>query len=205
MSGIDIGVTQVTAGGLAHLSGRVQSAGVPVIGAIVSAAADDGSLLDYSVTDADGGYSFDGLPSGRIHISGDLEGFQTSQSFVTVNSGILDLSGVDIVLAPASVTSVSTGAEVPRTFALDQNYPNPFNPSTQIAYTIPAAGVVSLMIFNVIGQVVATLVDGPGTPGKYVVTWNSRDDRGVQAPSGVYFYRLQVGSFTAVRKLMLLK
>ena len=83
---------------------------------------------------------------------------------------------------------------------LDQNYPNPFNPSTTIAYTIGAAGHVHLAVYDVLGRLVATLVDRQAGPGSYSATWNAAG-----SASGVYFYRLSAPGNTAVKKALLLK
>ena len=88
----------------------------------------------------------------------------------------------------------------PLAFALRQNYPNPFNPSTEISYTIPKASQVVLNVYNVLGQVVATLVNGPMTAGDHAVTFNAAN-----LSSGVYFYRLQAGSLATTQKMLLMK
>ncbi len=90
--------------------------------------------------------------------------------------------------------------DLPLTYALEQNYPNPFNPSTVIEFKLPAAGVVSLKLYNVLGQEVKTLVDGMQPAGNYSVRYD-----GSSLSTGVYFYRLQSGSFVQVRKMLLLK
>jgi flagellar hook assembly protein FlgD len=88
---------------------------------------------------------------------------------------------------------------------LEQNVPNPFNPSTQIVYTVRAAGLrVDLDVFDVRGRLVRTLVDGRPSSGRVVVVWDGRDDDGREAPSGVYFYRLTAGRTTVTRRMTLL-
>jgi hypothetical protein len=89
---------------------------------------------------------------------------------------------------------------VPTSFALGQNYPNPFNPTTVINYQLPVTGSVSLKVYDVIGREVATLVNEQKDAGNYQVTFNASN-----LASGMYFYRLQAGSYTSVKKLVLMK
>ncbi|UCE19262.1 MAG: T9SS type A sorting domain-containing protein [Gemmatimonadota bacterium] len=98
--------------------------------------------------------------------------------------------------------------EIPTEYSLGQNYPNPFNPTTDIRYQIPDVRSpihTTLKIYNVLGQEVRTLVDMEKEPGYYAVTWNGRDNEGRQAASGVYFYRLTAGDYTATRRMVLMK
>ena len=89
---------------------------------------------------------------------------------------------------------------VPQDFALRQNYPNPFNPETHIAFSLPVDSRVELSIFNVLGQKVTTLVNTEMAAGYHHVTWNA-----AKAPTGVYFYAIKAGEFTATRKMVLMK
>jgi hypothetical protein len=104
---------------------------------------------------------------------------------------------------------VTSSGSLPRAFAMAQNYPNPFNPSTSIGYDVPVGredGVqVKLEVFNVRGQLIATLVDDVKTPGSYVVHWDGTDDAGRKTGSGIYIYRLKAGDFSATRKMVVLK
>ncbi len=99
-----------------------------------------------------------------------------------------------------NATSVEPPAEVPLSFALLQNYPNPFNPSTTIEYTLPKAGKARLVVYNILGNEIATIVDGLQSAGRHSVQFS-----GASFPSGVYLYRLETAGFIATRKLMLLK
>ena len=94
---------------------------------------------------------------------------------------------------------------VPSEFALSQNYPNPFNPETTISYDLAEVSEVRLEVYNVMGQLVNTLVSEAQAAGRYRMRWSGQDAFGRQVASGVYFYRLQTEGFKAVRKLMLLK
>jgi len=101
------------------------------------------------------------------------------------------------------VTSVDAPirfSERPSAFTLDQNYPNPFNPTTVIRYGLPTAGLTTLKVYNVLGQEAATLVNEVQAPGTYTVRFNASS-----LSSGVYFFRIQSGSFSAVKKMVLLK
>lgn len=94
---------------------------------------------------------------------------------------------------------------VPESYALTQNYPNPFNPSTRIEYQLPSSGLVTLEVYNVLGQEVMTLVNAEQKAGYYEVQWDGISSRGVSVSSGIYFYRFQSRSFTQVKKMLMLK
>jgi hypothetical protein len=100
-----------------------------------------------------------------------------------------------------SVTGVYENRHsMPTTFTLEQNYPNPFNPVTTISFGIPRSSHIRLSIMNVLGQELATPVDEDRDAGFYTVSWDA-----FKFPSGVYFYRLQAGSFVETKKLILLR
>jgi Secretion system C-terminal sorting domain len=94
----------------------------------------------------------------------------------------------------------SVDARVPSRFTLYQNYPNPFNPSTTISYDVPVKAQVTVVIYNVLGEKIATLVDGVKNTGSYLTVFN-----GSRFASGVYFCRMTAGQYTFTRKLMMLK
>jgi subtilisin family serine protease len=105
-------------------------------------------------------------------------------------------------------TLVASGAgelPTPARYALEPNRPNPFNPVTTIAYDLQSAGRSRLIVYDVSGAQVRTLVDASQPAGSYSVTWDGRDDSGRPAASGVYFYRLTSGTFAQTRKMVLLK
>ena len=99
------------------------------------------------------------------------------------------------------ITSVTEKENyIPKGFSLSQNYPNPFNPSTTIRYSLPSSAHVKLTIYNMLGQVVSELVNEEQPAGWKEVRWDAS-----HYPSGVYFYRLEAGNFSDVKKLLLLK
>jgi len=93
----------------------------------------------------------------------------------------------------------------PTDFQLKNNYPNPFNPETLIEYIVPQNGNVKLVIYNILGQKVRTLVDQHQTTGTYTVYWNGRNDQDVALSSGVYFYQLQGENALITKKMTLVK
>ena len=108
------------------------------------------------------------------------------------------------VLQNGTLNAVEIAGIAPAEFTLSQNYPNPFNPSTKIQYTIGNAGLVSLRVYNVLGDEVATLVNGRQESGNYTVPFNTNNGT-LHLSSGVYFYRLETGSFVSTKKLILMK
>jgi len=93
---------------------------------------------------------------------------------------------------------------IPVDYKLYQNYPNPFNPKTTIQYSIANEELVILKVYDLLGTEVAILVNEEKLPGKYEINWNASTEAG-RLPSGVYFYRLQAGSFIVTKKMILLK
>jgi hypothetical protein len=104
-----------------------------------------------------------------------------------------------------SLKGGSSGPALPETFELLQNVPNPFNPTTQISFALPAAAEVNLSVYNVLGQHVKTLVDEYVPAGYQTVTWDGTDYSSAPVASGVYFYKIQAGSFNATKKMLMLK
>ncbi|MHB9041612.1 MAG: DUF5666 domain-containing protein, partial [Melioribacteraceae bacterium] len=113
-----------------------------------------------------------------------------------------NLKAVQVQQISGSVTSVNDGGKesLPTDYELKQNYPNPFNPTTSISFTLSKVENVSLTVYNIIGQEVASLVNGQMNAGLHVVTFNA-----ARLASGIYFYRLHAGDFVAIKKMVLLK
>lgn len=110
-------------------------------------------------------------------------------------------------LHAANKTNTSGFDQLSNDYNLGQNYPNPFNPSTQIDYTIKSTGLVTLKVYDMLGNEVANLVNERKEQGNYSVTFNAANHSGGvrNLPSGIYFYTLTSGNFTATKKLILLK
>jgi hypothetical protein len=119
----------------------------------------------------------------------------------------VDIHGNESVYAllrPDNITGVD-GAGTPRASFLAQNFPNPFNPTTGIEFALSTRAAVTLRIYDAGGRLVRTLVDRTMPAGKYMRMWDGRTSSGAEAASGIYFYRLDAGTFTATRKMVLLR
>ena len=131
-----------------------------------------------------------------------LRDFEDNARFEIAEGLVFDPSQLANPLA-GGVLDIQT---TPTEFALLQNFPNPFNPETTIGYELAESADVTLQIYNVVGQVVRTLMAAePQSVGRYQVRWDGMDDRGTPVSSGIYFYQISAGKFQDVRKLMLLK
>ncbi|MDZ7360102.1 MAG: T9SS type A sorting domain-containing protein [candidate division KSB1 bacterium] len=118
---------------------------------------------------------------------------------------VADESNILIYLIRAYISFPTTGVKQtvelePRAFYLAQNYPNPFNPNTTIEFSLPRSGLITLKMFNALGEEVATLLQEKRTAGKHNVVWNASN-----MPSGVYFYRLEGEGFVETKRLLLMK
>ncbi|MBN2089898.1 T9SS type A sorting domain-containing protein, partial [candidate division KSB1 bacterium] len=154
--------------------------------------ADDEYDFDYAATYAAYTHAVGGFPAG------DLNWFPDKKAeWIAAGKPSVD----------PNLTSVEKGNQMAlRQFDLTQNYPNPFNPSTMIEYRLDVAGTVNLMIYNVLGQQVRSLIHAENrAAGSHNIRWDGQNDAGFQVPGGMYIYRLQVGDQIKTRKMLLLK
>jgi hypothetical protein len=107
---------------------------------------------------------------------------------------------LDYLAVPSTITGVDVSNEMPIDYSLEQNYPNPFNPVTTISYSIPAIQNVKLIVYDILGREISTLVNEEKPAGTYSVTFNAN-----RLSSGVYLYRLEAGIFNKVNKMIYLK
>jgi hypothetical protein len=166
-----------------------------------------GDLIGYGVTESAGLLRFTPVYGSS---SEELAGLKVGEEFT------LEIDGQGIAesftytergarIELEALTSTGVGAVLPSEFALAQNYPNPFNPKTNITFQLPHDAVVTLEVFNLLGEKIATLADGPYGAGETTVSWEAKDASGKAVASGVYFYRLKAGENVQTRKMVLLK
>lgn len=129
---------------------------------------------------------------------------------IGVNSS-MNVEMVNAIVAINGVESLANNAEtvmlkaIPSVYSLAQNFPNPFNPTTTIEYSIPTTGNVSLVIYNIAGQKVRTLVNGTQSASFYKVVWDGKNDNGMSVATGTYFYKLVSGNYSKIVKMTLMK
>ncbi|MHA2173122.1 MAG: T9SS type A sorting domain-containing protein, partial [Candidatus Kariarchaeaceae archaeon] len=192
-----------------HLNVTVTDGSSPIEGATVSiSSALLQEVVREGVTDAEGKVYFN-LAEYLITAVGVI---QTAQYTVEAVKDSFDVFTTDVTLTEnidlsAVVTGLEQGAEsaLPKQFALSQNYPNPFNPETKIKYQLPKESQVLLNIYNLLGQLVVTLVDEKQTAGNKSVIWDGRNRYSNQVSTGLYIYVLKAGDFINSKRMVLLR
>lgn len=130
--------------------------------------------------------------------------YEYTSSYISGDKNIIETSvipdGGNVILYKGFISGINSLAQNPDQFRLYQNYPNPFNPNTTISFAIPADGVVTLKIFNSLGEEVKTIAQNYFAKGNHSLNFDGAD-----LPSGIYFYRINAGKYSAVKKMILLK
>ncbi|MDP7121923.1 MAG: T9SS type A sorting domain-containing protein, partial [Candidatus Marinimicrobia bacterium] len=101
--------------------------------------------------------------------------------------------------------AINEQINLPSTIALEQNYPNPFNPQTTLTYILPEETMVTLVVYDILGKQIKTIVNQPQNAGIHNARWNGTDISGTPVSGGVYLYRMEAGEFTHTLKMLLLK
>jgi hypothetical protein len=156
-----------------------------------------------------------GIPDIHFDDSGNLYGAIGGGAATNNLISISKTNGTGTIIGPIGFTAVSgmaarlnrvvgiddeNDSEIPNSYALEQNYPNPFNPSTVISYQIPNAGNVTLKVYGILGNEVRTLINEEKPAGSYKIQFD-----GTGLSSGIYFYKIQSGSFVETKKMILMK
>jgi flagellar hook assembly protein FlgD len=134
-------------------------------------------------------------PTQQMEYNGELT-ITSDDPFAPIT--IIPLHGVGGIVANDDLVN-------PVVTALHGNYPNPFNPTTTISYSVREKQPVQLVIYNMLGQKVKTLVNGEVEPGNHSAVWHGRDNNGRPVASGVYFFKMHAGKYTSTKKMILMK
>jgi hypothetical protein len=141
----------------------------------------------------------------------DVSGLEKGKSYFwkvrtkTVDNTYSEYSGQGTFKVGDNVTAVEEPTIIPEKFEVSQNYPNPFNPSTVISYSLPTAEFVTIKVYNMLGQEIATLLNKDVNAGVYNITWNGVDNSGSKVSTGTYIFRVVAGDNVVSKKMILLK
>ncbi len=153
----------------------------------------------------------------NLYLDGTFVGFLEQQTYQLENlifgqtytigiSAVYDLGESEIVTLEFIYVGTEAGNNIATVTELKGNYPNPFNPATTISFSVAQTSpFVTLAIFNIKGQKVKTLVDEILPAGNHTIVWNGEDENGKSVSSGVYFYKMKAGQYTATKKIILMK
>ena len=196
-------VIPTTDGGCGRIAGTVAGNGNLDVGALIKGATvyavsnATNQVVGYDLTEDDGSYSIANIAPGTYSIVVDQEGYSPLNvpSVTLANSNNFEVTNASVTINQDVVTSAPDQPKiVPAQYRLDQNYPNPFNPSTTIGFALPKASTVSVRIYNIIGQEVATLMNATLDAGSYQVKWNGTDGVGKSVGSEMYCAKLSATS-----------
>jgi len=202
-----IGVTgdPITNGMLATFTGTGQNAGNQTSTDVISPLEPAEMILKYTPGFGGAALRYENTNSNArlVYLAFGLEGIagpQEESASVLLDNMLAWLGGETGILDRDDSRQVFPGD-----FILNQNFPNPFNSHTSIQYQLPKSGRVNLTIYNMLGQKIRTLIDQILQAGHFHVTWDGKDDAGKAAASGVYFYQLDAGNFSEVKKMLFLQ
>jgi len=151
-------------------------------------------LDDLAISDWEGDFF-------SVKLSSDKNGFTGS---ITIAYDLRDKNGA-ILSSGVIEHRLEITSSIPGEYSLKNNYPNPFNPATTIEFDIPVSGKVILKIFNLLGEEITTLVEEEFEAGRHSVKWEGLNNAKELVSSGVYFYSIKAGSFSAVKKMILIR
>ena len=178
-------------------------------GAEVELVASDGRIVGAGYVDAGGCFGF--VPVyGDDPTTTELEGLHANEEFGLVIDGVateetFTWTSMGDKVEIGAVTAKTEDNVIPTEFSLGQNYPNPFNPVTNISFSVPQSMTATIEVYNILGKKVRTVFDGMAEAGRNTVIWDGTNANGEPVASGIYFYRMQAGSYEMSRKMVLMK
>jgi|GEM_PF-974305 len=181
--------------------GKVNSrTGTALDGAVIYAVDEEGMVAECAVTEADGSFEMEGLKAGTYSFVSNLASYTTGETTDVTLSENTEAE-IEVVMGTDEVTGViERPVQVANAYTLTQNYPNPFNPSTTITYVAPSNGFVTVKVYNVLGNEIATLVNGDVSAGEHTIHFD-----GSNLSTGVYYVKLEATNFVSMKKMLLVK
>jgi len=184
------------------VNGKVMSLNDTPLGNLKDAilyAKNGNTFVRCAMSDAGGVYHLQSLPAGNLKIIATRLGYKRDSTTVNVTSSS-NTDSINFLLSRFTVGIKQINSEVPDNFKLYQNYPNPFNSMTNVKWQMLNAGNVKIVLYDVLGKEIVTLVNEKQLPGVYEVMFDASS-----LPSGIYFYKLTAGDYSEVKKMVLLK
>jgi hypothetical protein len=180
------------------LSGYIKSGDTPLPGVLVTVSNSLNEVIAYDITNASGEYRIEGLTKGSYNLQASLVNYSSKNEGLECRTSS-GMQTVNFSMSPAAPTSVKEKTKIlPLKTDLLPNYPNPFNPSTVITFDLSKTENTELKVYNIIGQEVATLINGRLNAGTYNIPFEAKG-----LGSGVYLYQLKTGSASIVKKMIL--
>ncbi len=208
VTGIDAGLAplvQSSSGGT--IAGAINDElGNPLSGVFLTIRNSTGDVIGYDFSDSQGGYQVDGIVNGDYTVQASKVRYDSEAEQIQFNSNNGNTMVLNFELQQATVgVTPEENNNIPQEIELAQNYPNPFNPTTTIGFALPETQNAQLVIYNVLGQQVAELVNAQLPAGRYEFQWDGTNQSGAKVSSGIYFYMLKVGDKRFVNKMLLNK
>ena len=160
---------------------------------------------DFSVTPTQFNLGSGNQQSLQVSFTPSQAGFSSGLLRVISNDPVPDTLDIYLSGIGEGVSGIEDIATLPKTFEVHQNFPNPFNPTTTINFELPRSSAVKLVVYNLVGQRVRTLVNSQIEAGRHRVIWDGRNDSGFSVASGIYIYRFEAENYSKVMKMILMK
>jgi len=166
---------------------------------------DENSTIQVSYSDIEGGWEGVGnIDADPLFCAPDNGDYTLAQNSPCIGTGENGANMGAFGIGCEAILSIDKDA-IPLQYTLHQNYPNPFNPITTLRYDLPEQATVNIIIYDMLGRQVRTLLNQTQDAGFKLVIWNATNDHGKPVSAGVYLYKIQAGEFVQTRKMVLLK
>jgi hypothetical protein len=171
------------------------------VGALIASDVDDMEYSFYPLNNPSNGIVTVSIEGAFVYSPTTDYSGSDSFTFIVCDYSLCDTATILITIHPLSIDEAS----LPTEYAIHQNYPNPFNPVTTLRYDIPENALVNIIIYDMLGRQVKTLINQTQDAGYKSVVWNAANDYGKPVSAGIYLYQIQAGEYINTKKMVLLK